>query len=117
MTTPSDTPRTDAAPRIAYEVRELSDGSIYSEELEYIEPDFARELERELISAQIDAGIWKERAEHAEQNCGKAIEIALEKTRAELTRALRVVEAVRACAVIEYPQELLKALKEWEAGR
>ena len=35
----------------------------------------------------------------------------------ELARALRVVEAAQACAVVEYPEELARALREWEAGR
>lgn len=125
----SNTPRTDAE-----EGWYASDGTwLRLHQSGTVRIGFARDLERELTSARIDANIWKERAEHAEQNCGKAIEIALEKTQAELARALRVVEAAKElaanCEEYEFDDglgyaaqgmwwhDLDNALEEWEAGR
>jgi len=48
---------------------------------------------------------------------GASAILTVERMRAEIERAMRVVEAVQKYAVIEYPEGLATAMREWEAGR
>lgn len=120
----SDTPRTDN------ELHELSyyetrRGRKYEEHFPYIEPEFARTLERELaaVTAERDEAVaWirvvGEEVAIAGHRHGDRDETlaGLRCLRADRDRMRTVVEAVLECACIEYPDKLMQAMRDYEKG-
>lgn len=140
------TPRTEAA-LCQLRYYETRNGDRHEEQLTYIEPEFARELERELIEARADLereimrlaalrfAVVGATALDAvtEVHRLRAENDRLHKAQFELARALRVVEAAKElaanCEEYEFDDglgyaaqgmwwyDLDNALEEWEAGR
>jgi hypothetical protein len=136
-----ETPRTESA-LCQLRYYETRNGDRYEEQLTYIEPDFARELERELIEVRADlereimrlaacgvvalantpdsAKRAREMRDEYRSDSLLSVQSAVDKEmhyRGELARALRVVEAARQWHRYDAEASLEHVVEEWEAGR